>query len=69
MVLASTITGALTLWAIAARPMPTRGRYIFMACLIAVLCLIAAGADLGGEMVYAYNAGGTACPQPIDYHK
>jgi len=69
MVTASVITGALTLWAIAARPMPTRGRYIFLAGLIAVLGLITAGADLGGEMVFSYNAGGSACAQPIDYRK
>jgi hypothetical protein len=49
--------------------MPTRGRYLFMAGLIALMGLIAAGADLGGEMVYAYNAAGTACPQPIDLRK
>jgi hypothetical protein len=61
--------GALTLWALATRPMPTRGRYVFLAGLVAVLWLIAAGADLGGEMVYGYNAGGSACPQPIDYRK
>lgn len=69
MVTASVITGALTLWAIAARPMPTRGRYVFLAGLIAVLGLITAGADLGGEMVFSYNAGGSACAQPIDYRK
>ena len=69
MVTASLITGALTLWAIAARPMPTRGRYVFLAGLIAVLGLITAGADLGGEMVFSYNAGGSACAQPIDYRK
>jgi uncharacterized membrane protein len=69
MVLASVITGALTLWAIAARPMPTRGRYVFLAGLIAVLGLITAGADLGGEMVFSYNAGGSACAQPIDFRK
>ena len=69
MVTASALTGALTLWAIAARPMPTRGRYIFLAGLIAVLGLITAGADLGGEMVFSYNAGGAACAQPIDYRK
>jgi uncharacterized membrane protein len=69
MVAASAITGALTLWAIATRPMPTRGRYVFLAGLIAVLGLITAGADLGGEMVFSYNAGGAACAQPIDYRK
>ena len=69
MVVASVITGALALWAIATRPMPTRGRYVFLAGLIAVLCLITAGADLGGEMVFSYNAGGSACAQPIDFRK
>jgi uncharacterized membrane protein len=69
MVAASVITGALALWAIATRPMPTRGRYVFLAGLIAVLCLITAGADLGGEMVFSYNAGGSACAQPIDFRK
>jgi uncharacterized membrane protein len=69
MVAASTLTGALTIWALASRPMPTRFRVLFMAALLAVMVLIAAGADLGGEMVYAYNAAGSACPQPIDFRK
>jgi uncharacterized membrane protein len=69
MVSASILTGALTIWALATRPMPTRGRYIFLAGLTAVMLLIAAGADLGGEMVYSYNAGGSACAQPIDFKK
>jgi len=49
--------------------MPSRARYLFLAGLLAVVLLIAAGADLGGEMVYGYNAGGSACPQPIDLRK
>ena len=69
MVTASILTGVLTLWALASRPMPTRARVLFMVGLLAVMVLIAAGADLGGEMVYGYNAGGTACPQPIDFKK
>jgi uncharacterized membrane protein len=69
MVAVSAVTGVLTLWALATRPMPTRGRYVFLAGLIAVMCLLTAGADLGGEMVYSYNAGGSACAQPIDFHK
>ena len=69
MVAASILTGSLTIWALASRPMPTRGRYLFLASLIAVMGLVAAGADLGGEMVFAYNAAGTACPQPIDFSK
>ena len=69
MVAASIVTGVLTTWALASRPMPTRGRYVFLAGLLAVMMLIAAGADLGGEMVYGYNAGGSACAQPIDIRK
>ena len=69
MVAASIAIGALTIWALAARPMPTRGRYIFLAGLIAVMLLIAKGADLGGEMVYTYNAAGSACAQPIELRK
>ncbi len=69
MIAASAVTGVLTVWALAARPMPTRGRYVFLAGLIAVMCLMTAGADIGGEMVYGYNAGGSACPQPIDFGK
>jgi len=69
MVAASIVTGALTVWAIATRPMPTRGRYAFLAALLALMLLLTAGADLGGQMVYSYNAGGSACPQPIDFKK
>jgi hypothetical protein len=69
MVAASVVTGVLTGWALLTRPMPARGRYVFLAGLIAVMGLITAGADLGGEMVYGYNAGGSACPQPIDFRK
>lgn len=59
----------LTLWAIAARPLPDRGRYAFVALLIVTVALIAKGADYGGRMVYDYNAGGYACGQPIDFSK
>jgi uncharacterized membrane protein len=69
MVAASSVTGALTIWALIARPMPTRLRAIFLLGLVLVVLLIASGADFGGAMVYGYNAGGSACPQPIDYKK
>jgi uncharacterized membrane protein len=67
MIAASIVAGLLTVWALLARPMPARGRYIFLLGTIVLLALIAAGADLGGRMVYGYNAGGNACPQPIDF--
>jgi uncharacterized membrane protein len=69
MVAASSVAGALTVWALVARPMPTRFRAVFLLGLLLTVLLIASGADLGGEMVYNYNAGGSACPQPIDYKK
>ncbi len=69
MLAASAVTGVLIVWAIAARPMPARGRYVFLAGLLLVILLMAAGADFGGRMVYDYNAGGNACPQPIDFSK
>jgi hypothetical protein len=69
MLSASAMTGVLTMWALAARPMPSRGRYIFLAGLLVAMLLIGLGADFGGRMVYDYNAGGAACPQPIDFSK
>ncbi len=66
MIVTSLVTGILAIWAIAARPMPLRGRIIFMLGLLAVVVLISIGADLGSEMVYGYNAGGDACSQPIE---
>jgi uncharacterized membrane protein len=69
MIAASALTLVLTAWALVARPMPVRCRYLFIAGLLALLILIAIGGDLGGELVYDYNAGGNACPQPIDFRK
>lgn len=69
MVASSILTGALTIWALATRPMPTRFRYAFLLGLLALVLLLTIGADLGGEMVFAYNAAGSACPQPIDFRK
>jgi uncharacterized membrane protein len=69
MLAASAVTGVLIVWALAARPMPARGRYVFLAGLLVVMLLMGLGADFGGRMVYDYNAGGDACPQPIDFSK
>jgi uncharacterized membrane protein len=57
----------LALWAIVARPMPARGRRVFLVVLVLVAALVAKGADYGGRMVYDYNAGGYACGQPIEF--
>jgi uncharacterized membrane protein len=59
----------LTIWALAARPMPGRGRSVFVALLLVMVALIVKGADYGGRMVYDYNAGGNACGQPIDFSR
>lgn len=67
MIVSSIITGLLIVWALAARPMPARGRAIFMVVFLLALVVIAMGADLGSAMVFGYNAGGDACPQPIDF--
>jgi uncharacterized membrane protein len=61
------LSALLALWAMAARPMPARGRGVFLATLVVVVALIAKGADYGGRMVYDYNAGGNACGQPIEF--
>ncbi len=57
---------ALCGWALWARPMPRRGRVLFIAGLLLMAALLVKGADLGAWMVYGYNAGG-ALPQPINF--
>jgi uncharacterized membrane protein len=54
-------------WAVAARPFPRRGRPIYLLLLLGLLILMALGADYGARMVYDYNAGGSACSQPIEF--
>jgi uncharacterized membrane protein len=57
----------LTVWALAARPLPERGRLLFLVLLVVLLGTLTLGADYGGRMVFDYNAGGNACGQPIDF--
>ncbi|HVA69370.1 MAG TPA: DUF2231 domain-containing protein [Candidatus Binataceae bacterium] len=59
--------GLLAVWALAARPMPMRGRLLFMLAMLLLVGLLAKGADYGVRMVYDYNAGGFACGQPIEF--
>ena len=61
------LSALLALWVILARPMPARGRVVFLALLVMLAGLIAKGADYGGRMVFDYNAGGYACGQPIEF--
>jgi hypothetical protein len=60
------MSAALSAWAIAARPMPRRGRAGFIVLMVAMAVLLSAGADYGAWMVYGYNAGGNL-PQPIEF--
>lgn len=66
-------TGALaiasSIWALIARPFPRRLRPLFILLLLAMLATLTKGADNGGRMVYDYNAGGSACGQPIEFTK
>ena len=58
---------ALTAWALAARPFPAKGRALFVLLVVVALAIMARGADYGGRLVYDYNAGGSACGQPIEF--
>ena len=59
----------LALWALVARPFPSKGRPFFLLLFLVLLVVITFGADYGARMVYDYNAGGNACSQPIEFTK
>ena len=61
------LSAALTVWALGGPPFPARGRSLFVLLLLVVLAVMAHGADYGGRLVYDYNAGGSACGQPIEF--
>ncbi len=48
---------------------PRRLRIVFVLALLAMVGVMTKGADDGGRMVYDYNAGGSACGQPIEFTK
>ncbi len=58
-----------SIWASMQRPFPRRLRPLFIVLLLAMIGVLFKGADDGGRMVYDYNAGGSACGQPIDFTK
>lgn len=63
------VAALLMIWASIQRPMPSSAlRYLFLFGLILMIALMTKGADYGGMMVYDYNGGGGACPQPIPYN-
>jgi hypothetical protein len=59
----------LSVWAWFARPFPKKKRAFFLLLFLALLGVMFVGADYGARMVYDYNAGGSACSQPIDFTK
>ena len=67
MIATAVICFIVTVWAIVARPFPKKGRIIFFILLLTMVGAMTAGADFGGRLVYDYNAGGNACPQPIHF--
>jgi uncharacterized membrane protein len=66
MIVVFAMSVVLSAWAIAARPMPRRGRLGFIALMLVMAMMLAIGADYGAWMVYGYNAGGSL-PQPIEF--
>lgn len=69
MLSAGGVAVALSVWALIERPFPRRARPLFVLLLLVLLGVLFKGADDGGRMVYDYNAGGSACGQPIDFTK
>ena len=69
MLTTSAICAILTVWAILARPFPKKGRLLFLFLLFVMIGAMTVGADFGGRMVFDYNAGGSACRQPIQFTK
>ena len=63
------VSAGLSLWALADRPFPRKGRAVFILLFLLMLALMSFGADYGARLVYDYNAGGNACSQPIDFTK
>jgi uncharacterized membrane protein len=57
----------LSAWAFIVRPFPKRGRLLFLLFFLLLLGIMTVGADYGARMVYDYNAGGSACSQPIEF--
>ena len=57
----------LSAWAFVVRPFPKKGRLLFLLLFLILLGIMTVGCDYGARMVYDYNAGGNACPQPIEF--
>jgi uncharacterized membrane protein len=59
----------LAIWAVIARPFPKEKRLFFLFLFLVLVGIMTVGADYGARMVYDYNAGGSACSQPIEFTK
>ncbi|MBF0570483.1 MAG: hypothetical protein HQL12_01295 [Candidatus Omnitrophica bacterium] len=57
----------LAAWAAIDGGFPRKGRVVFVGLCLVLIAIMAKGADDGGRMVYNYNAGGSACAQPIEF--
>ena len=69
MLVTSGLCAVLTGWAMLARPFPKKWRWLFLFLMLVMIGVMTVGADFGGRMVYDYNAGGSACRQPIQFTK
>ena len=69
MLVATGLSLALTIWALISRSFPKKGRVFFLLLFLVLIGVMPLGADYGARMVYDYNAGGTACSQPIEFTK
>jgi uncharacterized membrane protein len=67
MLVVTGLSVVLTGWAFWRRPMPQKGKTLFLILLVLMMAILAKAGDHGARMVYEYNAGGSACPQPIEY--
>ena len=67
MIATAVLCAIVTIWALIQRPFPKKGRMLFLLLLLAMVGTMTIGADFGGQLVYDYNAGGNACPQPIRF--
>ncbi len=69
MIVTAVLCAIVTLWALIQKPFPKKGRIVFLLLFLLMIITITIGADFGGRLVYEYNAGGSACPQPIRLKK
>ena len=69
MLVTAGLCAVLTGWAILARPFPKKWRWLFLSLVLTMIVVMTVGTDFGGRMVFGYNAGGTACRQPIQFTK